>query len=93
MKKSDLILRLAKENPHLTHRDSEKIVSCFFDTISEALAQGKRVELRGFGAFVLRNRVARKARNPRTGESVMVGERNIPAFKMGKAMHTRLNSQ
>ena len=92
MKKSDLIARLADANPHLTYRDSERIVTCFFDTISAALAQGKRVELRGFGAFVLRTRQARQARNPRTGESVMVGKRTVPSFKLGKAMHSRLNS-
>ena len=92
MKKSDLITRLAEANPHLTHRDSERIVNCFFDTISEALAEGRRVELRGFGAFLLRVRTARQARNPRTGESVLVAQRALPGFKMGKSMHARLNA-
>lgn len=91
MKKSDLIAKLAELNPHLTTGDSEKIINCFFDTISDALAEGRRVELRGFGAFVVRQRRARVGRNPRTGETVSVAEKHVPFFKMGKSMHNRLN--
>jgi len=66
-------------------------VNCFFDTISDALARGDRVELRGFGAFSVRHREARRGRNPRTGESVDVESKNVPFFKMGKGMRERLN--
>jgi integration host factor subunit beta len=91
MTKSELILRLAELNPNLYHRDVERIVNCFFDTITDALAEGKRVELRGFGAFSVRHRDARQGRNPRTGESVDVNEKKVPFFKMGKSMLERLN--
>lgn len=76
MTKSELIIRLAELNPNLFHRDIERIVNCFFDTITDALADGKRVELRGFGAFSVRQRNARQGRNPRTGESVKVEEKS-----------------
>ena len=72
MTKSQLIQRMAELNPHLYQRDVERIVSTIFDEISEALAQGNRVELRGFGAFSVKHRDARQGRNPRTGESVQV---------------------
>ena len=91
MTKSELILRLAELNPNLYHRDIERIVNCLFDTITDALAEGKRVELRGFGAFSVRHRDARQGRNPRTGESVDVNEKKVPFFKMGKSMLERLN--
>ena len=91
MTKSELILRLAELNPNLYQRDIERIVNCFFDTITDALAEGKRVELRGFGAFSVRHRDARQGRNPRTGESVDVNEKKVPFFKMGKSMLERLN--
>ena len=91
MTKSELILRLVELNPNLYHRDVERIVNCFFDTITEALAEGKRVELRGFGAFSVRQRDARLGRNPRTGEAVDVDEKKVPFFKMGKSMLERLN--
>ena len=91
MTKSELILRLAELNPNLYHRDIERIVNCFFDTITDALAEGKRVERRGFGAFSVRHRDARQGRNPRTGESVDVNEKKVPFFKMGKSMLERLN--
>jgi integration host factor subunit beta len=91
MTKSELIARLAELNPSLYHRDLEQLVNTVFDTISEALERGDRVELRGFGAFSLRERKARTGRNPRTGESVNVAAKTIPFFKMGKGMRERLN--
>ena len=91
MTKSELISILAEKNPYLYQRDIERIVNCFFDTISDALARGDRVELRGFGAFSVRHREARRGRNPRTGESVDVESKNVPFFKMGKGMRERLN--
>ena len=91
MTKSELIAKLANENPHLFQRDVERIVTTIFDEISNALAQGDRVELRGFGAFSIKERGSRVGRNPRTGESVEVGEKFIPYFKTGKQLRERLN--
>ena len=91
MTKSELIARLAELNPSLYHRDLEQLVNTVFDTITEALENGNRVELRGFGAFSLRERKARVGRNPRTGEAVSVDSKTIPFFKMGKGMRERLN--
>ena len=91
MTKSELIQRIAELNPHLYHRDVERIVTTIFDEISEALARGDRVELRGFGAFSVKRRDSRVGRNPRTGESVNVSEKYIPFFKTGKQLRERLN--
>ena len=92
MTKSELILRLAEKNPHLYQRDVERIVSTIFDEISVALSQGDRVELRGFGAFSVKNRDERTGRNPRTGETVHVARKSVPFFKVGKNLRVRLNS-
>jgi len=91
MTKSELIQRIAELNPHLYHRDVERIVITIFDEISEALSRGDRVELRGFGAFSVKRRDSRVGRNPRTGESVNVSEKYIPFFKTGKQLRERLN--
>jgi integration host factor subunit beta len=91
MVKSELIARLVEINPHLYQRDAERIVSTIFDEISIALARGDRVELRGFGTFSVKQRQPRTARNPRTGQSVYVGEKHIPCFKTGKELRERLN--
>ena len=91
MIKSELINRLTDANPHLYQRDAERIVNTIFDTIAQALAEGKRVELRGFGAFSVKHREARIGRNPRTGESVHVEAKSVPYFKTGKEMRARLN--
>ena len=93
MTKSELIQRLAERNPHLYQRDVERIVSTIFDEIAAALSRGDRVELRGFGAFSVKRRGARMGRNPRTGESVHVGEKHIPFFKTGKELRERLNER
>lgn len=91
MTKSELVQLIASDNPHLYLRDVERIVNCVFDEVSEALSRGERVELRGFGAFSVKERPARVGRNPRTGESVDVPEKKAPHFKTGKALHARLN--
>lgn len=93
MTKSELIARLAADNPHLYHRDVERIVTTIFDEITSALADGDRVELRGFGAFSVRERQARTGRNPRTGDSVDVDAKYIPYFKTGKQLRDRLNGR
>ena len=91
MTKSELIARLAEQNPSLYHRDLERLVNTVFETITKALEDGNRVELRGFGAFSVRERKARIGRNPRTGEPVNVDAKRMPFFKMGKGMRERLN--
>ena len=91
MTKSELIARLAEDNPHLYLRDVERIVSTVFEEITAALANGDRVELRGFGAFSVKGRGSRLGRNPRTGEAVNVSAKKIPFFKTGKKLRERLN--
>lgn len=93
MIRSELIQKIAAENPHLSQRDVERIVTTIFDEITDALAAGNRVELRGFGAFSVKKRDARTGRNPRTGESVHVEEKHVPFFKTGKLLRDRLNGK
>ena len=91
MIKSELIEKLASENPHLFQRDLETVANAILDAVGDALAQGDRVELRGFGAFSVKNRPPRVGRNPRTGAKVEVGEKYVPQFKAGKEIRERLN--
>jgi integration host factor subunit beta len=93
MIKSELVQRVASQNPHLYQRDIEKIVSAILDEMVEALRRGDRVELRGFGAFSVKLRGARQGRNPRTGAVVAVAKKAIPAFKTGKEMRERINRE
>ncbi len=90
--KSQLISKLTAENPHLSQHDVERVVSCVFGCMEEALVRGGRVELRGFGAFSVRARPARTGRNPRTGEAVSVPAKAVPFFKSGKELRLRLNA-
>ena len=91
MIRSELIQKIADENPHLYQRDVERIVNTIFEEIIEAMAEGDRVELRGFGAFSVNKRDARLGRNPRTGDAVEVEEKHVPFFKTGKLLRDRLN--
>ncbi len=91
MIRSELIEKIAEENPHLYQRDVERIVNTVFESIIDAMADGNRVELRGFGAFSVKKRDARVGRNPRTGEAVQVDEKHVPFFKTGKLLRDRLN--
>ena len=93
MTRSQLVARLVERNPHLMAIDAERVVATVFGEISDALARGDRVELRGFGAFSVKQRDARQGRNPRTGETVVVGEKNAPYFKTGKELRDRLNAE
>ena len=93
MIRSELVQKIADENPHLYQRDVERIVSTLFDEIIEAMARGDRVELRGFGAFSVKKRDARVGRNPRTGDSVTGEEKHVPFFKTGKLLRDRLNGK
>ena len=93
MIRSELIQKIADDNPHLYQRDVERIVNVIFDRITGAMADGNRVELRGFGAFSVKKRDARTGRNPRTGEAVEVDEKHVPFFKTGKLLRDRLNGK
>ena len=91
MIRSELLHELARENPELRADEVEQVVDIFFDQIASRLAEGGRVELRGFGAFSTRERDARKGRNPRTGQAVEVPAKRVPYFKPGKEMRRMLN--
>jgi integration host factor subunit beta len=91
MIKSELVQRIAEQNPHLYQRDIEKIVNSILGEIVIALARGDRVEVRGFGVFSVKHRPARVGRNPRTGKQVAVDRKAVPFFKAGKEMRQRLN--
>ena len=92
MIRSELLQALASENPDLRPEEVEQVLTIFFDEIGKRLAEGGRVELRGFGAFSTRGRDARQGRNPRTGEAVDVPAKRVPYFKPGKEMRERLNT-
>lgn len=91
MIKSELIQKIAEQNPHLYQRDVERIINTILEEIGAALAEGDRVELRGFGAFSIKDREARTGRNPRTGAPVAVDAKRVPYFKTGKELRERLN--
>ena len=93
MIRSELIQIITDQNPHLYQRDVERIVNTVFDEITNAMANGDRVELRGFGAFSVKRRDARVGRNPRTGASVDVEEKHVPFFKTGNLLRDRLNGK
>ncbi|MBN67245.1 MAG: integration host factor subunit beta [Rickettsiales bacterium] len=93
MTKSELIQRLSKKYPHLYQRDIEVLVNTMLNEISDALATGSRVELRGFGAFSVRKRDARAARNPKNGEIVNIGVRHAIYFRTGKELRERINEE
>jgi len=90
--KSQLIQNITDQNPHLYIKDVERIVNTIFSEITKSLADGRRVELRGFGAFSVQKRKERIGRNPRTGDAVNVSEKYIPRFKSGKELRIKLNS-
>lgn len=90
MTKSELITRLVDANPHLQQKDAKIVIDTILDEITEALARGNRVELRGFAAFSVKERDARIGRNPRTGETVHVPSKKVPYFKAGKEIRDRL---
>ena len=92
MIRSELVQSLAAVNPDLRPEEVEQVVTIFFDEIAKRLAEGGRVELRGFGAFSTRGRESRTGRNPRTGETVDVPAKRVPYFKPGKEMRERLNA-
>ena len=91
MIRSELVAALGRDHPDLSNAEIERVVDCVFDAIIARLAEGGRVELRGFGTFSTRSRDGRTGRNPRTGEPVTVEAKRVPYFKPGKEMRLRLN--
>ena len=91
MIKSELVKQISEANPHLYQQDIEKIVDAILQEIAGAMSRGKRVEIRGFGAFSVKSRSARTGRNPRTGAPVHIKDKKLPHFKTGKEMRKRLN--
>jgi len=91
MNKSELVDIVAGRVQNLSHKDVDMIIETVFDKMVEALAKGNRIEIRGFGSFEIRSRPARNGRNPKSGESVFVGSRRIPFFKVGKELKERIN--
>lgn len=92
MIESELIDRISARNRHLYRQDVERLVDAVLDEIMQALERGERVEVRGFGAFFLRHRSARSARNPQNGDMVIVEEKWVPLFRAGKEIKERLNA-
>ena len=92
MIKSELIKKVAKAN-RLTHDEAEQVVVTVLDAITQALVDGDRVELRGFGVLSVRDRQSRAARNPKTGARVNVAAKRIPFFKAGKTVRAALNKK
>lgn len=91
MTKSELLERLARQQPELTAKDIELAVGTILGQVADALAQGQRVEVRRFGSFSLRHRPARMGRNPRTGGQVPLAAKHVPHFRPGKALRDRVN--
>ena len=91
MTKSELVTLVVGRVPYLTRKDAEIIVETIIDSMVEALARGDRIEIRGFGSFAVKDRGARKGRNPKTGETVHVPPKRMPHFKIGKELYGRIN--
>jgi integration host factor subunit beta len=89
--RSELVSLLSEQFPQLMPRDLELAVKTLLDTMTQALADGKRIELRGVGSFVLHHRPARVGRNPKSGEQVMIPEKKVPHFKPGKELRERVD--
>lgn len=92
MTKSELVDRLAEKNGTLTRKESEAVVNLIFDSMGDALRGGEKVEIRGFGSFTIRERDAREARNPKSGEVVDIPSKRVPFFKTGKELRERVDA-
>jgi integration host factor subunit beta len=91
MTKSELIARLAERNPRLVARDADEAVNTMLDAMTDALAGGQRIEIRGFGSFALNYRPPRIGRNPKSGDRVQVPAKYVPHFKAGKELRERVD--
>lgn len=92
MTKSELIELLSKQQPQLKADDVDLAVKTILEMMSSSLADGKRIEIRGFGSFSLHYRPARTGRNPKTGEAVQLSGKHVPHFKPGKELRDRVNN-
>ncbi len=92
MTKSELVEQLSTTNSGLNKKEAELIVNTIFDSIGDALVDGDRVEIRGFGSFSIRERDAREARNPKSGEVVKIPSKKTPFFKTGKELRARVDT-
>jgi integration host factor beta subunit len=92
MTKSELVDRIVEANGILTRKESELVVNIVFDSMSDALKNGEKVEIRGFGSFTVRERGAREARNPKSGEIVNIPAKKTPFFKTGKELRERVDN-
>lgn len=93
MVRSELVQKIQEANPDLRQSEVQRIVSAIFEEITDAMAVGDRIEIRGFGAFSAKLRHPRRARNPRTGSAVSVPAKYVPFFKTGKLLRERLNGR
>ena len=93
MTKSELVEKLIEANGSLSRKESELVVNIIFDSMCEALQSGEKVEIRGFGSFTIRERDAREARNPKSGDVVKIPAKKTPFFKTGKELRERVNIQ
>ena len=93
MTKSGLIEKVAEQTPHISKKDTEVVVNTIFDAMTEALRRGERIEIRGFGSFVVKHRQAREGRNPKTGAVVPVAAKRVPFFKVGKELKLRVDGK
>ena len=92
MTRSELVDIIKEQCPYLENKEVEKAIQLFFSEIVTGLTSGKRVELRGFGSYSIKNRPPRIARNPRTGDKIELGSRLLPHFKSGKKLNILINS-
>lgn len=92
MTKSELVEKLSTVNGYLNKKEAELVVNTIFDSIGDALIGGDRVEIRGFGSFTIRQRDAREARNPKSGDLVRIPSKKTPFFKTGKELRERVNN-
>jgi len=91
--KRDLIEEVAQQYPRFSRREAEVMVNAVFDSMTDALTKGERIEIRGFGSFMVKQRAAREGRNPRTGAIVSVASKRVPLFKVGKELRLRVDGQ
>jgi integration host factor subunit beta len=92
MTKSELVDKIVEANGVLTRKESEMVVNIVFDSMGEALKKGEKVEIRGFGSFTIRERGAREARNPKSGDVVNIPAKKVPFFKTGKELRERVDN-
>ena len=93
MTKSELVEKVVEKNPSLSRKESELVVNLIFDSMCDALKSGEKVEIRGFGSFTIREREAREARNPKSGDVVKIPAKKTPFFKTGKELRERVDSR